>query len=194
MKDITIQNESLNQLMQGNKRYVDSRLIHPDQSIERRLELKHGQHPFAIILSCSDSRVPPEVIFDQGLGSLFVIRVAGNVLDPIITASIEYAVLHLNVALIVVMGHSKCGAVGAACQHAQLEGQLPNLMSALSPALDKAKDLLGDFVQNAMVANVKNVVDELEQTGANFSVMVNTGKLTIVPTYYDIDTGVVNLV
>lgn len=194
MKDITINNKSLNRLIDGNKRYVESRLIHPDQSTERRLELQHGQHPFAVILSCSDSRVPPEVIFDQGLGSLFVVRVAGNVLDPIITASIEYSVLHLDVALLVVMGHSKCGAVGAACQHAQLEGQLPNLMSALSPALDKAKDLYGDFVQNAMIANVKNVASELEQTGANFSEMVNTGKLTIVPAYYDINTGVVNLV
>lgn len=194
MKDITINNKSLNQLMEGNKRYVDSCLMHPDQSIERRLELKHGQHPFATILSCSDSRVPPEVIFDQGLGSLFVVRVAGNVLDPIITASIEYSVLHLDVALIMVMGHSKCGAVGAACQHVQLEGKLPHLMSALSPALDKAKDISGDFVQNAMIANVQNVACELEQTGANFSDMVNTSKLTIVPAYYDINTGVVNLV
>jgi len=117
MKDIVANNKHLRRLMEGNKRYVVSHLIHPDQSSERRFELKHGQHPFAIILGCSDSRVPPEVVFDQGLGDLYVVRVAGNVLDQMIVASIEYAVLHVGVSLVMVMGHSQCGAVAATCNH-----------------------------------------------------------------------------
>jgi len=127
MKDIVTNNADLRKLMDGNKRYIASHLIHPDQSSERRFELKHGQHPFAIILGCSDSRVPPEVVFDQGLGDLYVVRVAGNVLDQMIVASIEYAVLHLNVSLVMVMGHTQCGAVATTCNHEQLEGHLPSL-------------------------------------------------------------------
>jgi carbonic anhydrase len=179
--------------MEGNKRYVASHLIHPDQSSERRFELKHGQHPFAIILGCSDSRVPPEVLFDQGLGDLYVVRVAGNVLDQMIVASIEFAVLHLDVSLVMVMGHSQCGAVQATCNHDQLEGHLPNLTFALNPAFNQAKDLPGDLAENVALANVGLVVEELKQTGAHFPEMVKEGKLTIVPAYYDMDTGKVDL-
>ncbi len=193
MKDIVVNDTSLKRLMEGNKRYVVQHLIHPDQSIERRFELKHGQHPFAIILGCSDSRVPPEVVFDQGLGDLFVVRVAGNVLDQMIVASIEYAVLHLNVSLIMVMGHSQCGAVGAACQGGQLEGHLPSLTFALNSALNQAKDKPGDLIENVTLANIENVATELKQTGAHFPEMVKTDKLTIVPAYYNIDTGKVDL-
>ena len=193
MKDIVANNVDLRKLMEGNKRYVASHLIHPDQSSERRFELKHGQHPFAIILGCSDSRVPPEVLFDQGLGDLYVVRVAGNVLDQMIVASIEFAVLHLDVSLVVVMGHSQCGAVQATCNHDQLEGHLPSLTFALNPAFNQAKDLPGDLAENVALANVGLVVEELKQTGAHFPEMVKEGKLTIVPAYYDMDTGKVDL-
>ncbi len=193
MKDIVANNPNLKRLMEGNKRYVSSHLEHPDQSTERRFELKHGQHPFAIILGCSDSRVPPEVIFDQGLGDLFVIRVAGNVLDQTIVASIEYAVLHLDVSLIMVMGHSQCGAVQAACGHEQLEGYLPSLTFALNTAYNKAKNKPGDLTENVALANVELVVQELKQIGVHLPEMVKDGKLEIVPAYYHIGTGKVEL-
>ncbi len=193
MKDMVANNEHLRRLIEGNKRYMASHLEHPDQTSERRFELKHGQHPFAIILSCSDSRVPPEVIFDQGLGGLYVVRVAGNVLDQMILASIEYAVLHLNVSLIMVMGHSQCGAVAATCGQEQLEGHLPSLTFALNAAFNKAKDQPGNLVENVTLANVELVVDELKQTGTHFPEMVKDNRLTIVPAYYHIGTGKVDL-
>ncbi len=193
MKDIIANNKDLKKLMEGNKRYVASHLEHPDQSSERRFELKHGQHPFAIILGCSDSRVPPEVIFDQGLGDLYVVRVAGNVLDQMIVASIEYAVLYLDVSLIMVMGHSQCGAVGSSCQHEQLEGHLPSLCFALRHAVEEAKDKKGDLIENVTKANVINVSKELKHTGAHFPEMVKDNKLTIVPAYYHLGTGKVDL-
>src|SRR5262249_39949150 len=105
--------EALAKLMDGNKRYASSHSLHPHQSAGRRHELEATQHPFACILSCSDSRVPPEVVFDEGLGDLFVVRVAGNIVDSAVTGSIEYAVEHLGTPLVLVMGHEKCGAVQA---------------------------------------------------------------------------------
>lgn len=193
MKESVANNADLRRLIEGNKRYISSNLKHPGRSSERRFELKHGQHPFAIILGCSDSRVPPEVLFDQGLGDLYVVRVAGNVVGKMIVASIEYAVLHLNVSLIMVMGHSQCGAVKATCDDEKLEGSLPSLTSALSPAFNSAKDMPGNLVENVAIANIRNVVKELGQTGVNFSEMIESGKLTIVPAYYNIGTGKVDL-
>ena len=193
MKEIVANNPGLKKLMAGNKRYVSSHLEHPDQSTERRFELKHGQHPSAIILGCSDSRVPPEVIFDQGLGDLFVIRVAGNVLDQTIIASIEYAVLHLDVSLIMVLGHSQCGAVQVACGDEHLEGHLPSLTCALYAALSKVKDHPGNLIENVTLANIELVTQELKQAGAHFPEMVEDNKLMIVPAYYHIGTGKVEL-
>ncbi len=193
MKDFVANNKHLRRLVEGNKRYIASHLQHPDQSSERRFELKYGQHPFAIILGCADSRVPPEVIFDQGLGDLYVVRVAGNVLDEVVMASIEYAVLHVGVSLIMVMGHSQCGAVQAACAHEQLEGSLPALVQAFNPALEQVKDQPGNLAENVTLVNVINVTEKLKQTGAHFLEMLNENKLTIVPAYYDIDTGKVEL-
>ncbi len=193
MEESVANNADLRRLIEGNKRYISSNLKHPGRSSERRFELKHGQHPFAIILGCSDSRVPPEVLFDQGLGDLYVVRVAGNVVGKMIVASIEYAVLHLNVSLIMVMGHSQCGAVKATCDDEKLEGSLPSLTSALSPAFNSAKDMPGNLIENVAIANIRNVVKELGQTGVNFSEMIESGKLTIVPAYYNIGTGKVDL-
>ena len=193
MEESVANNADLRRLIEGNKRYISSNLKHPGRSSERRFELKHGQHPFAIILGCSDSRVPVEILFDQGLGDLYVVRVAGNVIGRMIVASIEYAVLHLNVSLIMVMGHSQCGAVKATCDDEKLEGSLPSLTSALSPAFNSAKDMPGNLIENVAIANIRNVVKELGQTGVNFSEMIESGKLTIVPAYYNIGTGKVDL-
>ena len=105
--------EAIQKLKDGNKRFIKNQAQHPDESIERKKEMLKGQHPFVVILSCSDSRVPPELIFDQGLGDIFEIRNAGNVLNEHVIGSIEYAVMHCGVKLIVIMGHQDCGAIAA---------------------------------------------------------------------------------
>ena len=117
--------EAISKLKEGNGRYAGGNLQHPGQTIERRVELAKSQHPFATIVSCSDSRVPPEIVFDQGLGDLFVVRVAGNVIDDHGLGSIEYSVDHLGVRLIVVLGHQSCGAVKAARETTAARARLP---------------------------------------------------------------------
>lgn len=185
--------QALERLMAGNKRYVTAKQKHPDQTPERRLELRAGQHPFAIILGCSDSRVPPEVVFDQGLGDLFVVRVAGNLLDDIILGSIEYAEIHLHTPMIMVLGHSQCGAVEATIKGGRLEGHMSSLTSAMQPALDKAKDQPGDLVNNTVKVNAKMVAEQLKSSGAHFTELVKECKLMVVAAYYDLDTGFVEI-
>lgn len=185
--------QAIKELMDGNKRYVDSRSRHPNQTPERRLELRSGQNPFAAILGCSDSRIPPEVIFDQGLGDLFVIRVAGNVAGKNVVASIEYAVAHLHVPLVVVLGHSNCGAVTATSEEADLEGHMPGLASAIRPALESVKGKAGDLVDNAAKANATMVADQLKQTKPILSNMINEGIVKVISAFYDLDSGLVTI-
>jgi carbonic anhydrase len=185
--------QAMERLMAGNKRYVASKQTHPHQTRERCVELSAGQYPFAVILGCADSRVPPEVIFDQGLGDLFVIRVAGNVLDDIVVGSVEYAAAHLHTPLIVVLGHARCGAVGATVAGGELEGHLPSLAEAIQPAVDQVKDLPGDLVDNAVRANARMVAEQLRSSQPVLSELVNAGALKIVAARYDLDTGVVEL-
>ena len=136
---ITDPQVALDRLMAGNQRFVDAQMQHPDQDPEHRLKLSQGQQPFATILTCSDSRLPPELLFDQGLGDLFVARVAGNIVDPALLGSVEYAVGHLKTPLIVVIGHEKCGAVQAtleSIQHHQTpHGDIASLVTAITPAV-----------------------------------------------------------
>jgi carbonic anhydrase len=131
--------QALQELMNGNKRYVAAELAHPNQTAARRAEVAKGQDPFAIIVGCSDSRVPPEIIFDQGLGDLFVTRVAGNIVDDVVLGSIEYAAEHLGVPLIVVLGHKRCGAVEAAAKGGDAPVHIRSLVEAIKPAIKKAK-------------------------------------------------------
>ena len=122
------QGDALARLLAGNHRYVSGTVAHPNQTAGRRRAVAGSQHPFATILGCADSRVPPEVVFDQGLGDLFVVRVAGNIADPAAVASIEYSAEHLGVGLIVVVGHSRCGAVDAAVKGGEAPGHLSVLV------------------------------------------------------------------
>ncbi len=181
--------EALKRLKHGNQRYVEQKLIHPNQTAERRAELSGGQYPFAVILGCSDSRVPPEVVFDQGLGDLFVIRVAGNIADDVVLGSIEYAAEHLHTPLIVVMGHSKCGAVSAVVAGGKLDGHLPSLARIIQPAVDKVKGKPGDFVANAVKTNAEMTADQLKTSEPVLSNLVKAGKVNVVTAYYDLDTG-----
>ncbi|MBC8368185.1 carbonic anhydrase [bacterium] len=180
---------ALEKLKAGNRRYIESRFKHPNKSVERREELLDGQNPFAVVLGCSDSRVPPEILFDRGQGDLFVIRVAGNVLDDIVLGSVEYAALHLDTPLVIVLGHSQCGAVAAACAGGELEGHLPFIAEALQPALVD----LGDEPHAAERSNARYVAAQLESSGKRFAELATVGNLKILPAFFDLETGLVEL-
>jgi carbonic anhydrase len=181
--------EALTRLAQGNRRFISASLTHPDQSAVRRVEQAAGQTPFAIVLCCSDSRVPPEVVFDQGLGNLFVVRVAGNVADDIGIASLEYAAEHLGVHLCVVLGHERCGAVTAAVKGDPLPGHLLNLMEMLAPAVAATSGQPGDRVADAVTANVELTVERLRECAPILNKLVDEGELQVVGAEYDLDTG-----
>ena len=185
--------EALKKLAAGNQQYVAGRMTHPNQTPECRARVAEGQHPFAIILSCSDSRVPPEVIFDQGLGDLFTVRVAGNIAEPATIGSIEYAAEHLGSPLLVVLGHSRCGAVEAAAKRGETPGHIADIIAAIRPAVERAKGMPGDPVDNAVRANVRMVVEQLKSSQPVLFHLVEEGKLQIVGAYYDLDTGKVDI-
>jgi len=178
-------------LIDGNKRYVDARLSHPNQTPRRRTEVAKGQHPFAAIVSCADSRVPPEILFDQGLGDLFVIRLAGPILDDAVLGSLEYAVEHLGVTYIMVLGHERCGAVEATIKGGETPGHIRSLVKAIQPAVDKAKKQPGDLLDNAVKANVAMVVQQLKSSAPILGEWVKKGDLTVVGARYDLDDGMV---
>jgi carbonic anhydrase len=186
--------EVLQELMNGNKRYVAAQFAHPNQTVERRVEVAKKQHPFAIVLGCSDSRVPPEIIFDQGLGDLFVIRVAGNVVDDVVIGSIEYAAEHFNAPLIMVLGHKRCGAVEATINGGEAPGRIGSLVEAIKPAVEKAKSQLGFLLDNAVKVNISMVVDRLKSSQPILANLIREGRLKIVGAHYDLDTGVVNII
>jgi len=152
---------ALERLMDGSKRYETAKQTYPHQTAARRQALRKGQKSFALILSCADSRVPPELIFDQGLGDLFVIRVAGHAVDDTVLASVEFAVLLLDVSLVMVLGHSQCGAVEAACGGGELPGNMSKLVATIQPAVAAAKKLPGDLAENAVKTNAKMTAEKL---------------------------------
>lgn len=181
--------EAITRLQEGNRRYTDGKNVHPNEGTARRSEVLSGQSPFAAILGCSDSRVPLEIIFDQGIGDLFVIRVAGNITDDIVSASIEYAAEHLHVPLVVVLGHQNCGAVQAAVKGGHASGHIPSLFEALQPAVEQGKAQPGDdLVDQTVRANVRLTVDAIRDS-ALLSSIVNRGELQVVGAYYSLETG-----
>lgn len=191
---VAVSSEAARQkLADGNKRYAEARLSHPNQTPERRAEIAKAQHPFAAILSCSDSRVPPEVLFDQGLGDLFVVRLAGNILDDAALGSLEYCVDHLGVTHIVVLGHERCGAVEATVKGGATPGRIGRLVKAIQPAVDKVRNQPGDPIENAVRANVAMVVRQLKSSGPIVAELVRKGALTIDGALYDLDDGTVTV-
>lgn len=185
---------ALETLMAGNKPYVASRQKHPHQTPERRNQVKNGQHPFAVILGCSDSRVPPEVIFDQGLGDLFVVRVAGNVVDKLVLGSIEYAVSHLTTPLVMILGHSECGAVTATLSdRGPAQGQIDCVAKAIQPAVDPVMDKPGNKVNNTAKANAQRMAKELRQLTPILLNSVRAGRLKVTAGYYHLSTGEVEI-
>src|SRR5437763_8664832 len=158
--------DALERLQDGNAKFVAAMLtgLNGQELVARRTELTKDQKPFAIIVSCSDSRVPPELVFDVGLGDIFVVRTAGQALDPTDIGSIEYAVAHLGTSLIVVLGHQSCGAVAAAVSGANETGNIPNVLKAINPAVAETKSQPGDPVDNAVRANAVDVAKHLQTT------------------------------
>jgi carbonic anhydrase len=184
--------EAISKLKEGNSRYVSGNLQHPGQTPERRTELANSQHPFAIIVSCSDSRVPPEIVFDQGLGDLFVLRVAGNVINDESLGSIEYAVDHLGTRLIVVLGHQRCGAVEAAKKTIAARGKAPGHIQSLVKAIQPAVEATAkDDLETSIKANVKHVVQSLRSSTPVLKARVDSGDLQVTGAYYSLDTGAV---
>ncbi|MEN9355497.1 MAG: hypothetical protein RL318_2822, partial [Fibrobacterota bacterium] len=176
-------------LVDGNKRFLDGRSLNIERDAGRRLEVAKGQHPFAIILTCSDSRVPPEILFDQGLGELFVVRTAGNVADDIALGSMEYAAEHLNVKLIVVLGHERCGAVQATVDGGELPGHISSIGAKIKPAVAIGKAFPGDKVDNCVRANVVNVMSGLRESKPILAHLIEKGELAVVGARYDLDDG-----
>jgi carbonic anhydrase len=211
--------EAISRLKEGNSRFISGNMQHPhdsseerayiaknsyenpdtislgmtsEQAAKRRGELTKSQHPFAIILSCSDSRVPPELVFDEGLGDLFIVRVAGNVLNNEGLGSIEYGVDVLGASLIVVLGHQSCGAVDAAMKTVAAKGKAPghiqSLVTAIKPVVDATPK--GDL-DTMIKANVKHVVDALRSSTPILKAKVDSGDVQVIGGYYTLDTGAV---
>lgn len=183
--------EALQTLKDGNARFVTGKLQHPNHCEESRKNLTTGQEPIATILSCADSRVPPVDIFDQGLGDLFVVRVAGNVIGDHTLGSIEYAVKHLHTPLVIVMGHSKCGAITAVASGVFLEGHIASIGPAIQTAIKNVKDLEGDLITNASKALARQISQRINESEPIIADLVTTGKVKVVSAYYDIESGVV---
>lgn len=178
--------DALTRLKEGNQRFVADSLDGNLQTSDRRSELTGGQHPYAIILSCADSRVVPELAYDTGLGEIFVIRVAGNIANTSTIASIEYAVAHLGVNLIVVMGHESCGAVTAALDGGDAGYNLNHLLAHILPAKAAAED---KSVNGVVKKNAELTGRALAQRSDIITDAIEGGKLKIMPAYYNLGSG-----
>lgn len=189
-----LQTPEAQKLIQGNERFAANDLQSKNLAAERA-ELIKGQHPYAIVLTCSDSRVSPELLFDESLGKLFVIRVAGNVIDPIILGSVEYAAEHLGSKFLLVLGHSACGAVKATIAGGEIPPNIQKIADAISPAVTKAKEkhLDGKELENEVITD--NVIEQVHQLRTKSSIvaeMEHKGELRIVGGVYDLGTGKVH--
>ena len=182
--------DALTKLKKGNERFVEQKLKHPDIGKQRRKEMIKGQHPFVAILSCSDSRVPPEIIFDQGLGDIFEIRNAGNVLNKHVIGSIEYAVMHCGVKLVVIMGHQDCGAINATLSGVSETKYIQALEDSIKPAVEKCI-LNGEEVNsdNVVKAHIMQDIEELFEEDKELLEYMKKHNVQLVPAYYHIDSG-----
>jgi len=191
---ITDPDSVISWLKQGNKEFVDGEFNMHGIDSSLRIRISKGQHPKAVILACSDSRVAPELVFDKGLGDLFVIRVAGNISDDAVVGSIEYAVEHLHTSLVVVMGHTNCGAIAAAV--ADLQDPANNINNHIRTLTDKIEQAVTvenpdekDPVKKALLSNISFTISSLEASRPELSKAIKKGDLKIVGAVYDVTTG-----
>jgi len=181
---------ALAELMAGNKRYLSSGINASAKDLATlRQRTVNKQQPFAAVLSCADSRVPAEIVFDQTIGQIFVTRVAGNVVTPEIIGSLEYGAAELGTKVILVMGHSSCGAVKATMHGGEVPGQISSLFPHIQPAVDQS----GHDLEAAIRANARNQAMLLSQASTVISGMVKEGKIKVVPAYYDLGSGAVSV-
>ncbi|MDQ7008062.1 MAG: carbonic anhydrase [Acidobacteriota bacterium] len=192
--------QALDRLRQGNRRFVGGLAArHGARDADRRRALVSGQKPVAVVVACADSRVPPEIVFDQGLGDLFVVRVAGNVIDPVVLGSVEFAVESLGTRLIVVLGHSRCGAVAATVDVVESgrDADSPHLraiVERIRPAVDAARDVAGaveraEWIRRAVRRNVQNSAGTLRDDSRVLARAAREDGLLIVAAHYSLDTG-----
>ncbi|MBI3396674.1 MAG: carbonic anhydrase [Spirochaetia bacterium] len=189
---------AFDRLVAGNKRFMGGRSIHPRESdARRRITSQKGQKPFVSILTCSDSRVPPELIFDQGIGDVFAVRVAGNVADVDELGTLEYGAGHLKTPLIVVMGHTQCGAVTAVAKGERVGGFIPQLVDNIAPAVTKIRLArpgvpVENWINDAIHENVRQQVRDITAKSQELAELHHQHKLRIVGAVYDLDTGEVD--
>ena len=184
--------EALRQLKAGNARFVGGKAVHERLTVERVKQTASAQKPEAVVLGCADSRVPPEIIFDEGIGDLFVVRVAGNIAEPATLGSIEYAAEHLHVPLIVVLGHHGCGAIKAAAEAGgAVEGNVGTILKEVQPAVASARQAPAreGLVNDAAHANVKLVSRHLLDGSPALKHLAESGKVKIVTAVYDLESG-----
>jgi carbonic anhydrase len=189
--------QGLSRLVDGNQRFQDGKPARPGQTAARREAIASGQSPFAVIVSCSDSRVPPEIVFDQGLGDLFVVRVAGNTVTKAGLESIDFAIDQLGASLVVVLGHDRCGAVRGALDACPATPEaetkkLPEIFANICPAAEEARKSDGDRLSHAIDFNVQYQVKALEQV-PGFKTRISNGSLKIVGARYNLRTGKVQI-
>ena len=187
--DVTSLKNALKRLVDGNQRYVNSTTVCHEDWSAKRLAQSQGQAPFAVIVTCSDSRVPPEIIFDQVLGDLFVIRVAGNVVDDFAIGSIEYGVTVLGADVILVLGHSNCGAVEGALKGLKFDNHIQEVLNAIQPAVEAVKGTTENVLEKAIKANVRHVESKLKSSKPVLAKLLEQGKLGILGGYYDLSSG-----
>ncbi|MCI0381624.1 MAG: carbonic anhydrase [Chlamydiae bacterium] len=186
----TASSKALEQLLEGNERYMREELLHQYRGEERRQKTAEKQTPFAIILGCSDSRVPPEIVFDQGIGDLFVVRVAGNVVGPIELDSLEYAALYMGSSLILVLGHENCSAVQSVMQGKTKD--IEAIADLIAPAVQMAKKEKEPSLENAIKNNVQFIVDQLKKSSV-IARLMKKGKMDVAGGYYDFLSGKVTI-
>jgi carbonic anhydrase len=187
--------EALSKLLAGNRRFVAGIMqnVAPHHVVRDRHRLAQQQHPFAIVLGCSDSRVAPEIVFDEGLGDIFVIRTAGHVVDNVALGSIEYAVEHFDCPLVLVLAHERCGAVTAAVEGGEIPGHIGDVTVPILPAVEATKDVPGDAVEYALRRHASNTATALQIAQPILAPRVTAGELKIVPARYDLDNGLVRV-
>jgi carbonic anhydrase len=183
---------ALQRLMDGNQRFVERRRQNPNQDLARVREVAQTQTPYAAILGCADSRFPSEIIFDQGIGDLFVNRVAGNVATPEEIGSLEFGTAVLGAKILLVVAHERCGAVKATIDGAAVPGQIGSLLDAIKPAVESTKNKPGDRLENACKANAVLQAKRLKDSPV-ISGLIAENKLDVRAAYYDLDTGAVTL-
>ncbi|GAA6616774.1 carbonic anhydrase [Scytonema sp. NUACC26] len=184
---------ALTRLIEGNNRFVEGKRVNPNQSKLRLQETAVAQYPFAAILGCADSRVPAEIVFDQGLGDLFVVRVAGNVASQTAIGSLEFATAVLGAPLIVVLGHARCGAVVAAVKGDPLPGRIGVFVEEIKPAVEKVRNKTGSLEENSIISNVQYQAEKLAESSTILRGLIKEGKLKIAAGRYDLASGKVTL-